>query len=817
MMPRYYAALTHRAATVHRVAGPAATLLAAAVAMCLIAIIFARPAAAFEIEPAAADGVAFESNRVRPAFASIEVAIHDQIAATKATYQVRNDTESEVEITCHYALTATELVDGFRYWNGDEEIVGEVLERETAAAIYEDLTGQRRDPGLLEQIGHRFRFRVFPVAPKELKPIELRTLAALPFRAGVVEYVVPRENLLGGAGVFSLVVDITDDLPIIDLETLGFDGVVKRFGPHHRRVVFEGRDIEFASDLKIRYRVAADDYALRLVTHRDPDTEGDGTFMLLVSPKADVKREEVIGRDIVFVMDVSGSMHGLPLWQTKEGLAGILGQLNADDRFEIVAFDDEVRPFFAGLREVDGAAVTEARTRVGALESGGGTHIRDALVKALEILAADPRPHRPRAIVFLTDGMGTQPPEKVLSEIRGWGDDVRLYTFGVGDSVNRSFLERLARENRGLATFIGEGDRIDAEMQRVYDRIAETLMVDLELEMEGLATHAIYPKPDALPDLYRDDQLVIFGRYRRGAEGVVRLTGRSHDEPKTLDMHVELPEADAEHAHIEKLWAKRRIDHLMDGIAERGVGDDGDDELVREVTRLGIVHNLVTPYTAFLAVPASLQTQAVKDRIRQGRRGYDKRLVDSLEGIKLSQSHIPPGDPVLSVEAPADAQRVVAWFPFGLRKRLAWDSIRERWSVRFLVPRHARDGVYTIRVQIVHAERTVEWREIEYVIDGTAPEFEAEVPDTITRGQPLTVRVDPFEPVGLVEVYTVGETIAPIRLALDPETGWYTGELELPEVAEHGDIYTVRVVVRDRARNRFEQDLAVEVVERQVR
>ncbi|MCZ7582070.1 MAG: hypothetical protein M5R36_01365 [Deltaproteobacteria bacterium] len=133
-----------------------------------------------------------------------------------------------------------------------------------------------------------------------------------------------------------------------------------------------------------------------------------------------------------------------------------------------------------------------------------------------------------------------------------------------------------------------------------------------------------------------------------------------------------------------------------------------DDELVREVTRLGIVYNLVTEYTTFLAVPESLKTADIKDKIRQGKLGYTKKLIDGMEGIRLSQANIPPGDPVLSVAAPADAQNVTAYFPFGLVKALRYDEIRGHWSVRFLVPRDVPDGTYIIRVRIVHADGRVE-------------------------------------------------------------------------------------------------------------
>jgi hypothetical protein len=167
----------------------------------------------------------------------------------------------------------------------------------------------------------------------------------------------------------------------------------------------------------------------------------------------------------------------------------------------------------------------------------------------------------------------------------------------------------------------------------------------------------------------------------------------------------------------------------------------------KEVARLGIVYNLVTDYTAFLAVPESLKTQKIKEMIRSGKRGYDKKLVDSMEGIRLSMLNLPPGDPVLSVAAPMDAKKVVAYFPFGLVKRMRWDPYREHWSVRFLVPKSTLDGVYTARVLIVRAEGRMEWRKIEYTVDSQAPEFDAVIPGSANPSEVIRVQVDPFEPV----------------------------------------------------------------------
>lgn len=787
---------------------PKALYLAAIFVAILWLVLFywSRTALAVDVTFQSAEGEMPPEGKTPVVFQQVDVSIHNQVAAAQHWYHFKNEWDRDVEVTCQFVLAAEELVEGFSYYNGAERIVGEVLEKQVAQQVYQELTGVQRDPGLLEKVGDRFRFRVFPIQPGENKPVELRTMLPLEMREEVVEYVVPKENLPTGGTVFSLRVDIADDLPVKDIETVGFKGIIKSFGPRHHRIVFEQEDASFDQDLVIRYRLEANDYSMRFVSHKGDGA--DGAFMLLVTPKAEVEAQEVIGRDIVFVMDISGSMAGQPLEQTKWGLAYIIERLNPDDRFDVVAFDDEPSPFFSRLVVADEENISSALLRASGLETRGGTNIRGALAKAMEQLEQTSS-GRPRAIIFLTDGQGNSPAEVILAEVRKRDSGIRIYTFGVGSGVNRPFLERLARDNRGIGTFVQQTDQIEKEMQRLYDRISMPLMVDLQIEFDGLSAVDVYPK--RLPDLYRDGQVVVFGRFTRPGEGTIRVSGYLKGRQKVLSLPVSLPREQEKFAYVEKLWASRRINHLMDMVHDRGDAQ----ELVKEVTRLGIVYNLVTDYTTFLAVPESLKTQEIKELIKSGKQGYDHKLIDGLKDVRLSMQDIPPGDPVITVEAPEDAAKVVAYFPFGLVLRLKWDPIRKYWAGRFLVPRHVEDGVYKVKVHVVLANGVKRWKQVTYRIDGTAPEFTAELPEVAPPGCIIPLEVDPFEPVKEVYAYFPGVNEDKIELEIDLETGTYGALIKLPDRFINGRL-TITIVVRDRAGNKhiqqfdiFEEDVDV--------
>ena len=758
----------------------------------------ANPAAAFTLDAVTVEGVRPDPGMVPLTYQRLDVVIHNQVAASQHFVHVRNDLEEDVEITCVLATTPDELVEGFSYWNGEERIVGEVLEKRMATEIYEDLTQVQRDPGILEQTAEGFRFRVYPVQPGEDKPVEVRTLRPLELREGVVEYVIPRENLHQD-GVLTLSVEISDALVISAVEVDGADATVERLGAHHQVVTFETEAMAVRGDLTIRYRLRSDETSLRFTAHRSGGA--DGSFMLLVSPRDLVEDTEVIGRDIVFVVDVSGSMGGTPLEQTKVALQYIIQELHPSDRFDVLAFSDDAQSVFGRLVPARSGMKGQALGMVAGLQTQGGTNIRGALAQAVAELESD-RSHRPPAIIFLTDGQGNSPPAQILADLRRAGSDARVFTFGAGDGVNRRFLERLARENRGAAVMVDRADAIEDGMRRLYDRIAMPLMVDLSLDFEGLDVSEIYPR--RLPDLYRDGQVTVFGRYETPGIGRIRLSGTVLGREQTVTLDVVLPADQESHACVEKLWAAERVDHLVDLLADRGDAP----ELITEITRLGIVYNLVTDYTTFLALPESLKTADIKEKIRQGTLGYDKKIIDGFEDVRLSMQDIPPGDPVLSVEAPRDARQVVAYFPFGLVKRLRWDPMREQWSARFLVPRDVDDGLYEIRILIVDAAGRRRWKTVEYRIDGTAPEFETWVSAYAAPGEELPIEVDPFEPVVEVVAWLPGVASIPIRLTLDMETGTYRGALRMPDVFPAGGV-TLRVQVRDRARNRHEQDFEI--------
>jgi Ca-activated chloride channel family protein len=258
-----------------------------------------------------------------------------------------------------------------------------------------------------------------------------------------------------------------------------------------------------------------------LSTYRTPGQ--DGFFMLWLSPE--LRQEAVVDKDVVLVLDVSGSMAGRKILQAKAALRYVLNRLNPGDRFNIVAFSSSVDRFAATLQPVD--QVPLALTFVDGLRAEGGTNINDALVEGLSF--SDPE--RQTTLIFLTDGLptsGETSRDRILRNVEDRaGSSTRLFVFGVGDDVDTTLLDSLATRNRGDVQYVPPVEDVEEKVSTLYSRVGSPQLTDLLLEFGGANVYDLYPAP--LPDLFGGQTLYVFGRYRSTGVYDLALSGTSRD------------------------------------------------------------------------------------------------------------------------------------------------------------------------------------------------------------------------------------------------------------------------------------------------
>jgi len=523
----------------------------------------------------------------------VEVTIRDQVAVTHVDQVFVNESKWQIEGTYVFPLPADAAISDFAMWVDGQKFEGELLDRDQARRIYEDIVRQRRDPALLEYIDRgAFRVSIFPIPPGEERRVELEYSQVLPVDGGLVRYTYTLNTERFSARPLedvSVSVTIESPDPIKAIYSPSHSVVVDRDGDYRARVGYEERDVLPDQDFELVYTVSPEDVGLNLLSYRDGDA--DGFFLMLIAPQVEVDQSQVVDKDVLLILDTSGSMEGEKLEQAKDALIYVLEHLNQGDRFNITDFSTGVRQFARSPQPA--SQRSEAIAWVRDLTAAGGTDINRALLETLS--GADSE--RPTILIFLTDGQPTEgevETDRILANLANESrPSVRLFTFGVGDDVNTILLDTLAQEQRGASGYVRPGERIDEEVSAFYAKVSLPLLADIEVEVEGVHIQDTYPYP--LPDLFAGTQLVVVGRYREGGPALIRLSGQVNQQEQTFT-HEGFFENSGGERFIPRLWATRKIGYLLNQIRLHGESR----ELVDEIVQLSIRYGIVTPYTSYL-------------------------------------------------------------------------------------------------------------------------------------------------------------------------------------------------------------------------
>jgi Ca-activated chloride channel family protein len=336
----------------------------------------------------------------------------------------------------------------------------------------------------------------------------------------------------------------------------------------------------------------------RVLTYRDPSA--DGYFALLFAPVLEV--DAAVARDVVLVLDTSGSMEGEKLEQAQDAAAYVLERLGPDDRFAVVSFARSVEVY--GDRMHAASRADDAIEHVRELDAGGGTNIAGSLEAAFELLDGE----RPSTVIFLTDGLptvGIDDAEGILEVAREAAPArAQLFAFGVGYDVDTVLLDALATRFVGTSHYVTPEERIDLEVGRLYERVSTPVLTDVEIEIDGVPVRAL--APEALGGLFAGQQALLTGRYEEAGTMEVVVTGNSFEGAERFEYEVSLPSRDTREPAVAQLWAQRRVADLLTEVRIEGPRDSLIEEIVELATQFGIV----TPYTAYLAEEPELALDA---------------------------------------------------------------------------------------------------------------------------------------------------------------------------------------------------------------
>ena len=626
----------------------------------------------------------------------IDTKIQSQIATTHVEQVFRNDTDATLEGTYFFPIPESASIAEFAIWDGDRRLVGEVRSREEARRIYDEIVRRQRDPGLLEYAGKDlFQASIFPILPHSDKKLEITYTQVVKAESGTVAYRYPlglgRQLTQVGSVAGRVEVETKDALRNIYSPTHAID--VKRNNDRRSVVSFETEKGKELQDFQLFYTISNADFGLTLLTHRDAGR--DGYFLLMISPKDNWTEQEYSAKDVVFVVDTSGSMAAEgKMEKARSALLYGISILRPADRFNVISFAGEERLMEPGLIAADAQGRQRGEAFVKALRPVGGTNINQSLLASLSQFKDD---NRPRILVFMTDGLPTvdetNVPRIIENVRKAIRPGIRLFTFGVGYDVNTALLDKVAADNGGVSDYVEPKEDLEVKVSSFFTKVNYPVLTDLNLNFGGVQTELMYPRN--IPDVFRGSQVTLIGRYSNPAtlEKVrLQLSGKSASNVRTYTYDdLRFPMREESNDYLPRLWATRRVGWLMEQIRTNGEQKELRDEVVDLGTRYGIV----TPYTSYLALEGretSLMNTAPMDVVRPVSRGRDGFGALNAPSPQASPDSLNNAVTVTTGEAAVRQSKIArAQMEAGVvRSDDATNSIRRSGSKTF----YLRDGVW---------------------------------------------------------------------------------------------------------------------------
>jgi Ca-activated chloride channel family protein len=511
-----------------------------------------------------------------------------------------------------FPLPRNAAVCDFLLTVGDRTIRGVVREREEARRIYEAAVRRGQTASLVSQERPNiFVQRVANLEPDRPVDVSVTYIHPLRIRNGTFEFVFPMvvgPRYKSGSGSTPVVSPPEPHYArpgtniSVEVELDAGVGIESLASPTHRIEVEERGDRRALvrllrqhvipnRDFVLRYGLMGDSAKFGVLAHR---SRRGGYFALLATPKTEVSVEETAPREMVFVLDASGSMSGAPIVKSKAVVRRFLTSLNRRDTFRLMRFANRASALANTPLPATVENVERALDWLDELHAGGGTEMLAGIKAALE---PPVDPGRLRIVCFLTDGyIGSE--RVVLAAVERLRQNARLFSFGVGSSVNRFLLDKLAQAGRGAAQYVLTKTTAEAAAERFHRRLRAPFLTDLTIDFGGLPVTDVFP--ERIPDLFEGLPVLVVGRYRGGGESTITLRGRRGGRPFVEEIPVTLPDWEEQNALLSKVWARCRIEEIMDGMW-RGLMPRGRER----VTRLGLSHGLVTAFTSFVAVDDS--------------------------------------------------------------------------------------------------------------------------------------------------------------------------------------------------------------------
>ena len=576
----------------------------------------------------------------------VKAEISGFLARVVVTQEFENPFKEKIEAVYTFPLPQNAAVDDMTMLVGDRTVRGKILRREEAQAVYEAAKSNGQTASLLNQERPNiFTQSVANILPGEQIKISISYVETLKYEDGSYEFVFPmvvgpryipghatgaQPNASGdgfapntdqvpdasritpqpvpeGMRVgHDVSIDLTLDagVPIDGLSSKTQEVDVERSDDHRAHVRLKDQATIPNKDFVFRYDVAGKKFSDALLTH---SSANGGFFTLILQPPERVTAEDVTPKELVFVLDTSGSMSGFPIEKAKETMKLALDNLYPYDTFNLITFSGDEHILFPEPVSATRENLAKAQAFLESRQGGGGTEMMKAIKASMD--PSDAQNHV-RIVCFMTDGYVGNDME-IIGEVQKH-PNARVFAFGIGNSVNRFLLDNMAKYGRGEVEYVGLNDDGSAAARRFHERVRNPLLTDITIDWNGMPVADVYPQ--TIPDLFSAKPVILTGRYTANGRSAIRLKGKMSSRDFVREIPVDFSSSQSQHEVLATLWARTRVDDLMSRDFKGAQQGNMQDEVKQAIINLGLDYRLMTQFTSFVAVEEMIVTDGGKPR-----------------------------------------------------------------------------------------------------------------------------------------------------------------------------------------------------------
>jgi Ca-activated chloride channel family protein len=725
---------------------------------------------------------------------NVEILIDNQHATVKVMQIFDNHTSNVLEGKYVFALPRKSSMADFAVWDNDLRIPGVMMERRRANAVYETIKAQAVDPGILQttdetESASGFSAKIFPINSFGTKRLEMEYTEDLAVENLTSHFTFPLKPSYGETqkvGEFNLKIHVFSDYPIAPIlaENSPFPLQISKNGSNEFLGEFHASNIELKDDFSLDYQIKADENLFSVIAYRAPEkiSAYDLRDPQLANPKPDgyFQANAIFANNpnverppkrLILLLDTSLSMYGDKLSRAVEAVDFFLHSLTSTDEFNLILFNDETSQFSEKPVSAAPEAAEKALQFFKDSHLGGGTNLKNALTKAVEQNFSDGE----RQIVLISDAnptLGTTKItelEKILNE-----QNAKFYAFAIGADSNESLLKTLTEKTRGTFDSARETEDISSKLKIFLDKIGTAEISNLKLKASN-NFYEIYPTAE---NSFFGSNFSIVGRYRQPVTQTIDFSANYGAEKINLSRQISFPELAETHTHLPRLWARAKVNALINTMNREGERED----YISEIIRLSEKYKFVTPYTAFIAAPRAL----------------------------LRPRLIQPGDPVIRVKTDESVTEVFAVLPFGETLPLKFLAAEKVWETRFLAPAWMADGAYKCRLLLTDKNGNGYEEEKTFVVDSRAPKVKIKLEKQIFRaGEEINLKVSADSDTNRLIAKVYGAK--PVQLKWSNADKSNIGKLKIPENLASGK-YVLTVTAEDFAHNQTSEELQIEVL-----